>query len=771
MKESDLDMDSTQALLDSTIPDTPDFVDSVIQDSEEDEIFFGDTSTKEKKGRNAKFNRRDTICLSDGDRRRSFDVAKTKSRDLLLSQQTSKGRKSSSRSSLYSQENSIMEEEDEDDCVFMVPTVQVGEISSTVFDECEELELEAGRNGRDSRVQEEQNLSLNVTGRRYRNKKQRNNLKSIVSLPSVSKMDAAMDDISMEGERRAGKDHEVEMMDEGDLVECRRENFMEVNPRLHSAGGSVSSCETGTTESEGNTSQSDLGPELDCSQVSDIPVLECSTVSDMGENLSADTSSVSDRPTDSSQVSDCPTNTSKMTDGEVSGKVFAEGSADIFSKDDSVEKESVHGNTAAVSCSSVLDHTASSDISHVDSTVNSGVVTFKEDTSVSGVYDSFSDDTRDEFIDDTEVQDDCDVDESNVVEGEVNEEKSSDVSSELFNDSDVTKFANVKRNIFEGESDMESFVLGSVASELDSVADNPFTLGSINDDLNSVGNSSFSLGSVVSGLGSVVAGNLGHDGGEMSMTVGDDSVFSRNSLQGHFTLSHSFDVAGEESADETDTDTVDGNEDAAAEESLHDQSEEMESNDIPHILLTRPSLPNNIADDDERSSSPEFLPASPDRSAASVYQTAPTSHNATDLSPMFDTTAEEMMLFEMYGENYDEMVEDMSKQQKLALKDKLANRGEEEITKVAEKLHKIMQEKSRESSIGSTISPFSVASSTPSFQIPPDPSPQPTDPVYPPPVLVENSTLPPLDQNIPKELRGSTECLPESQEFRVRKVQ
>ena len=57
-----------------------------------------------------------------------------------------------------------MEEEDEDDCVFMVPTVQVGEISSTVFDECEELELEAGRNGRDSRVQEEQNLSLNVTG-------------------------------------------------------------------------------------------------------------------------------------------------------------------------------------------------------------------------------------------------------------------------------------------------------------------------------------------------------------------------------------------------------------------------------------------------------------------------------------------------------------------------------------------------------------------------------------------------------------------------------
>ena len=57
MKESDVDMDSTQALLDSTLPDTPDFVDSVIQDSEEDEIFFGNKSTKEKKGTYAKCTR------------------------------------------------------------------------------------------------------------------------------------------------------------------------------------------------------------------------------------------------------------------------------------------------------------------------------------------------------------------------------------------------------------------------------------------------------------------------------------------------------------------------------------------------------------------------------------------------------------------------------------------------------------------------------------------------------------------------------------------
>ena len=60
MKESDVDMDSTQDLLDSTLPDlpdTPDFVDSVIQDSEEDEIFFGNKSTKEKKGTYAKCTR------------------------------------------------------------------------------------------------------------------------------------------------------------------------------------------------------------------------------------------------------------------------------------------------------------------------------------------------------------------------------------------------------------------------------------------------------------------------------------------------------------------------------------------------------------------------------------------------------------------------------------------------------------------------------------------------------------------------------------------
>ena len=90
---------------------------------------------------------------------------------------------------------------------------------------------------------------------------------------------------------------------------------------------------------------------------------------------------------------------------------------------------------------------------------------------------------------------------------------------------------------------------------------------------------------------------------------------TRNSLEGNSTLSHSFEVPGEE-LDDSETDTVENSsvdglevdnlDDGPTVESLHDQSEEvvddghMEGNDMPQILLTRPSLPNNIPSDDER---------------------------------------------------------------------------------------------------------------------------------------------------------------------------
>ena len=94
-------------------------------------------------------------------------TGRQKSRDFLLSQPAIKDRKSSSRSSLYSQENSITEEDDEDDVFNDSPIIQGGEITSTVFDECEEIELGvSGHKGESDQivVEEQQNLSLNVTG-------------------------------------------------------------------------------------------------------------------------------------------------------------------------------------------------------------------------------------------------------------------------------------------------------------------------------------------------------------------------------------------------------------------------------------------------------------------------------------------------------------------------------------------------------------------------------------------------------------------------------
>ena len=134
---------------------------------------------------------------------------------------------------------------------------------------------------------------------------------------------------------------------------------------------------------------------------------------------------------------------------------------------------------------------------------------------------------------------------------------------------------------------------------------------------------------------------------------------------------------------------------------------------------------------DDRCESPDEILASP----ASVYHTAPTSRRHTSLggviSPSFDTTAEEMALFEMYGEDYDDIVAAMTHEERVELGAKIAGRGEEELKEVAQKLKKIMdesrarissassiqsplrpivEEAPRLSSIGSNISPFSLAS-------------------------------------------------------------
>ena len=179
------------------------------------------------------------------------------------------------------------------------------------------------------------------------------------------------------------------------------------------------------------------------------------------------------------------------------------------------------------------------------------------------------------------------------------EDNSSEDTSDLFDDSLNDKLESVKRQIFYGESDMESFVLSSVDSELDIVTQNFL---SIVEDPNIV------IDSVMSDLGSVEAGNLGREVAELSLSVGDDSVFCRDNLGGHQdTLSHSFDVPEDEL--ETDIDDEDENirnqnemvDNDDADETLHDQSEEQieEVNIIPQIVLSRPSLPNDICDDVE----------------------------------------------------------------------------------------------------------------------------------------------------------------------------
>jgi len=627
------DMDSTQALLDSTLPETPVLVDSYLQDSEEDEIFFGNKSTKETKAPFAKSSRRDTICMTEMNkgRRRSYNVGGRKGRDAAPSlQDMSRG--SSQSSSLYSQENSITEEEEEeDDVVFGESSVvQVDEISSTCIDAGGELEIEVGT------ADDNDN---NVTGRRKRKMKP---LKSLVSLPSASTI--------------------REIMDEGETEKCTNLDEEEETDTVSPDDGHDREGNVSTTR---NLSEDDdqvaMSVSSDDSAVSEY---SSTSVKETVEPIKVDETDMKCPKLDHSAVAD----QSALT--------------------------SCHENNSTVEISGIEPL---ADVSYANSTDNSGVVTFKTQTSVSGVYDSFSDDTRDEFLQDTEVQ-----------------EETSDEIYEMHScneEHDDEKFANVKRRIFEGESGMESFLSTEAPGAGDVQNEVPFTLGRV---------SSVGTGTSLESSGQFVLGSIDSDlpGDETDeSTIGDDSVFSKSTQGGNSCLSYGFEVYEEEVEAVTSKAHVVREEEMVVESS---EDEKLKGGErVPNILVTSPTL-NSIPSDEERCDSPDFIPASPRQSTVSSYHTAPTSTNTTDLSPMFDTTAEEMMLFEMYGETYDEQAEAMSMEERVNLKKMLQSRGEEEINLVAEKLHKIMQEKSRESSIGSTMTPFSLPTSTPSFQLPPD---------------------------------------------------
>merc|ERR1719339_29438 len=114
--------------------------------------------------------------------------------------------------------------------------------------------------------------------------------------------------------------------------------------------------------------------------------------------------------------------------------------------------------------------------------------------------------------------------------------------------------------------------------------------------------------------------------------------------------------------------------------------------------------PKVVQDDLEED---EVIPNSP---AVSEYFTAPSSRRQTGqssisgmISPSFDTTAEEMALFEMFGEDYDEIVAAMTHQEKVQLGERIHGRDEAEIQAVAAKLKKFMEENNRLSSVASPL--------------------------------------------------------------------
>ena len=146
--------------------------------------------------------------------------------------------------------------------------------------------------------------------------------------------------------------------------------------------------------------------------------------------------------------------------------------------------------------------------------------------------------------------------------------------------------------------------------------------------------------------------------------------------------------------------------------------------------LSPTAIPSILVTPGETEETPETFPASPE---SSVYVTAPSSRRNTStstggaVSPQFDTTMEEMALYEMYGEDYDEVVAAMAKHEKLELRKKLESRGEKEIEEIQQKFAgqiadsessflscepaAVPGSKDQILSTGSTISPFSVNSS------------------------------------------------------------
>ena len=155
----------------------------------------------------------------------------------------------------------------------------------------------------------------------------------------------------------------------------------------------------------------------------------------------------------------------------------------------------------------------------------------------------------------------------------------------------------------------------------------------------------------------------------------------------------------------------------------------------PQVRLTRPSSEWSCRDFQGEEVQPESeqpgaeedsRPASQlshlpeETSTRSIYHTAPSSPRRSEVpEPCFDTTADEMILFEMFGDCYDEKVESMNTEEKRALQEELEMRkARESVSALRARMLRIGSAGSNRSSIASMMSPFSLNAS-------PSPTPSP----------------------------------------------
>ena len=111
-------------------------------------------------------------------------------------------------------------------------------------------------------------------------------------------------------------------------------------------------------------------------------------------------------------------------------------------------------------------------------------------------------------------------------------------------------------------------------------------------------------------------------------------------------------------------------EDSIANDKATKEDEHQSNAGTDHSIQDNLFTPSNIATTSQDQCSPK-----------SVHDTS----NLSTCSDWFNTTREEMILYEKYGENYDVIVEKMSKQEKLELKEEVSNATPKNAEELLEK--------------------------------------------------------------------------------------